>query len=550
MKSGGPGFARQASIRLPAYDDAVTSVGVASTPRRDLATLAARLYPPMPSSGVLGWLGPVVVMLIGGLLRVWDLSSPNAVAFDETYYPKDAISLLRFGVEMQMVDQANDLLITGTDDWTSIAIFKSDPAFVVHPPLGKWIIATGIWAFGVTPFGWRIAMAILGTLAILITARITRRLTRSDLIGTLAGLLLALDGIHLVMSRTGLLDMALGFWVLVAFGLLLIDRDQMRKRLANICSSGAWSPTHPESPWGPALGMRPLRWAAALALGLACSVKWSGIWFALAFGILTLLWDVSARKVIGVERPWVATLVRSAPSTVVIFLILIIVTYVSSWTGWFLNDNGYARNWAAAQGASVIPDALRSLWHYHAEAWGFHVNLNSTHSYMSNPWSWPLMTRPTSFFWDSIKDGSKGCPTDNCAAEVLALGNPIIWWAAIAAIGYQVWCWVGRRDWRSGAILCGIAAGWLPWFLYLNRTIFTFYTVVYVPFVVMALALTLGALLGSADASPRRRAIGAWSAGILLVLIILASWWFMPIWTGQVLPYPQWQLRMWMPTWI
>ena len=68
---------------------------------------------------------------------------------------------------------------------------ETDPAFVVHPPLGKWTIALGEYVFGATPFGWRIAVAILGTLSILMVARITRRLTRSNLIGTLAGFLLA-----------------------------------------------------------------------------------------------------------------------------------------------------------------------------------------------------------------------------------------------------------------------------------------------------------------------------------------------------------------------
>jgi dolichyl-phosphate-mannose--protein O-mannosyl transferase len=133
---------------------------------------------------------------------------------------------------------------------------------------------------------------------------------------------------------------------------------------------------------------------------------------------------------------------------------------------------------------------------------------------------------------------------------VLALGNPIIWWAAIGAMVHQVWRWTARRDWRSGAVLVGIAAGWLPWMLYLNRTIFTFYTVVYVPFVVMALAMTCGSILGPSNASERRRRWGAIAVGTLVLLVVLAAWWFYPIWTGQVIPYEQWNLRMWMPTWI
>ena len=78
------------------------------------------------------------------------------------------------------------------------------------------------------PFGWRIAVAILGILSVLAVARIVRRLTRSNLIGTLAGLFLAIDGLAIVMSRTALLDNSLMFFVVLAFGALLLDRDRTR----------------------------------------------------------------------------------------------------------------------------------------------------------------------------------------------------------------------------------------------------------------------------------------------------------------------------------
>ena len=115
---------------------------------------------------------------------------------------------------------------------------------------------------------------------------------------------------------------------------------------------------------------------------------------------------------------------------------------------------------------------------------------------------------------------------------------------------HKCWRWIARRDWRAGAVLVGIAAGWLPWLLYLNRTIFTFYTIVYVPFVVTALAMSMGTMIGPSSASESRRRWGALAAGALLLLIVLVAWWMYPIWTGQVLPYEQWKLRMWMPTWV
>ena len=188
----------------------------------DVAATAASLFPPFPSSGWRGWAGPLAATVVGGLLRFVNLGRPDAFAFDEVYYAKDALALLRYGHEQQFDDSANELILASDGNWRTIDVFKDDPAFVVHPPFGKWVIAGGEWLFGVTPFGWRFAVAVLGTLSILMAARIARRLTRSDLIGTVTGVLVALDGMHLVTSRTAVLDMVLSFTVLAAFGCLLV----------------------------------------------------------------------------------------------------------------------------------------------------------------------------------------------------------------------------------------------------------------------------------------------------------------------------------------
>ncbi|CAM5288467.1 phospholipid carrier-dependent glycosyltransferase [Streptomyces badius] len=103
---------------------------------------------------------------------------------------------------------------------------------MVHPPVGKWIIGFGEQLFGFTPFGWRFMVAVLGTISVLLLCRIGRRLFRSTFLGCLAGLLLAVDGLHFVMSRTALLDLIVMFFVLAAFGCLVVDRDHARRRLA------------------------------------------------------------------------------------------------------------------------------------------------------------------------------------------------------------------------------------------------------------------------------------------------------------------------------
>ena len=81
-------------------------------------------------------------------------------------------------------------------------------------------------------FGWRFGSAIAGTLSVLLLVRIARRMFRSTVLGCAAGLLLALDGFHLVLSRTALLDIFLLLFVLAAFGALVLDRDARRRRWA------------------------------------------------------------------------------------------------------------------------------------------------------------------------------------------------------------------------------------------------------------------------------------------------------------------------------
>ncbi len=511
----------------------------------------SRLVPDMPAGGWRGWLGPVLAMLAAAALRIPGLGNPRAVVFDETYYMKDALSLLLFGHEQQSIKGADQQILDSTGDPQSLAhLYTGEPSFVVHPPIGKWVIASGEHFFGVTPFGWRIAVAILGIASVLILARIVRRLTRSNLIGSIAGLLLALDGLAIVMSRTALLDGSLMFFALSAFGFLLLDRDQARRRLADRLGDGFSINPAAANQW---LGIRWWRVAAGVSLGLACGVKWSGIYFIAAFGLLTALWDVGMRRTAGSTTPWRTALVRDALPAFVSIVVVAVCVYLLTWSGWFLSSNGWDRQWAAEnEGLSGAWAALVSLWHFHVEAWNFNVGLTTPHSYQSNPWGWPLMTRPTSFYYESPKGV---CSSSNCAQEVLGLGNPLIWWAGTLALFHQAWRWAARRDWRSGAVLCGFLAGWLPWLFFQERTIFTFYAIVFTPFLIAALALSLGTIIGPTpapndEAAHARRVNGGLVAGAFLVLVVAISWWFFPVWTGQPINYSDWMLRMWFPTWI
>jgi dolichyl-phosphate-mannose-protein mannosyltransferase len=524
--------------------------GYAARPGTDLRE---RLVPGFPKSSVWDWLGPVLVAVLAGAIRFRHLGRPRAVVFDETYYAKDAWSLLRLGYEGNWPDRkiADPQILAHPQ----VISLSDTGAFVAHPPTGKWVIALGEWMFGLTPFGWRFMTAALGTLSVLMLCRIGRRLFRSTLLGCLAGALLAVDGLHVVMSRTALLDLVVMFFVLAAFGCLLADRDQARARLAAALPAGEDGRARPDEHTADhtGTGLRPWRLAAGVFLGLAASTKWNGLYVLVFFVLLTVLWDVGSRRVAGAGDPYRAVLRKDLGPSVLSLVPVALTTYLATWTGWFLSDDGYGRHWADGRGGtwSWIPAPLRSLWHYEYLVYDFNVGLHSPHKYESNPWSWLVQGRPVLFDYQSPKPGQDGCTTSvDCSQTVLALGTPLLWWSACGALLYLLFRWALRRDWRAGAVLCAVGAGYLPWFLYQDRTVFSFYSVVFVPYLCLAVAMTVGAILGPPGAARRRRTQGAVAAGTLVLLIAWNFIYFFPLYTGETIPYADWHSRMWLDTWI
>ncbi|MFE4450671.1 dolichyl-phosphate-mannose--protein mannosyltransferase [Streptomyces sp. NPDC056796] len=502
---------------------------------------------------VMDWLGPVLVALLAGAIRFWHLGRPRGLSFDETYYAKDAWSMLRLGYEGTWPDRKiSDPQILA--DHQTIPLSDAG-AFVAHPPTGKWVIALGEWMFGLGPFGWRFMTAALGTLSVLMLCRTGRRLFRSTFLGCLAGTLMAIEGLHVVMSRTALLDLVVMFFVLAAFGCLLIDRDHARARLAAALPVGPDGRVRPDGRTGDhaGTGPRPWRTGAGLFLGLAASTKWNGLYVLVFFVALTLLWDVGARRTAGAGRPYRAVLRKDFGWSVLSLVPVAVVTYLATWTGWFLSDNGYGRHWADGRGGtwSWIPAPLRSLWHYEYGVYQFNVGLHTPHTYESNPWSWLVLGRPVLFHYESPGPGQDGCRTAvDCSQTVLALGTPLLWWTACCALVYLLYRWALRRDWRAGAVLCAAGAGYLPWFLYQDRTIFSFYAVVFVPYLCLAVTMMLAALLGPPGATGGRRTGGAVAAGVLVLLIAWNFVYFFPVFTGQTIPYADWHDRMWLDTWM
>jgi dolichyl-phosphate-mannose-protein mannosyltransferase len=520
---------------------AATEAGAPATETADgTPALRDRLISPLPTDRVLGWIGPLLVTAFGAYLRFNRLAIPRALIFDETYYAKEAYSFLRFGVEQNFASNANTLIQSG-----STHIFRPGAEYVVMPPLGKWLIAAGEWLFGLNSLGWRFSAAVFGSLAILLICRIARRMTRSTLLGCIAGLLMSLDGLEFVMSRTGILDIFLMFFVLAAFGCLVIDRDVSRARLARaVAVRGA-------SGAGPGIGIHWWRVAAGFFIGCACACKWDAIWYLIAFAALAFAWDVGARRAAGIGHFWRGALIRDGKWLPLTFGVLPLAVYIASWSGWFASSLGYDRHYAATQGIHTpVLSALYSLYEYHVQMLQFSVGLHTHHPYESQPWNWLVLSRPVAYFYSAPTSGAGCSAAPHCSQEVLAIGTPAIWWASIPALAFCLVWWLLHRDWRAGAVILAVLAGWLTWFPFISRTKFYYYATEFEPFLILAIALCLGLIIGAARASVPRRSIGAAVGGAYLLVVLLNFVYLYPVLAGKIIPYTAWLSRMWYHGWI
>jgi dolichyl-phosphate-mannose--protein O-mannosyl transferase len=406
---------------------------------------------------ILGFAG---VLAFAALTRFINLGRPGELVFDEVYY----------------VDGARDFLASGVE------LDKGAAEFIVHPPVGKWAIALGIQIFGDTPFGWRFSAALVGLLSVALIFVITRKLFHSYFLSLTAALLISLDGLHLVMSRTALLDIFLSFFILWAFYLLITDR----------------------------------LWLAGIVMGLALGTKWSALYVLAALGIYLLIRD----------RKFLITPIQ--------FGVVPLLVYVTSWTGWFLSNNGWSRDHSA--------NPLISWLHYHREMLNFHTGLTTEHSYEASAWNWLILGRPTSFFYES----PKGCGSDSCSQEVLAIGTPFLWWFGLISIFVAIGYFIYRRERSAGLILMFLLASYLPWLAFPERTTFFFYSIAFEPFLILAIIYVISKALEKPELQNERKKYVV--AGVALIALCFA--YFFPLFVGGVMTYENWYARMWFTNWI
>ncbi|MBR8832835.1 MAG: phospholipid carrier-dependent glycosyltransferase [Stigonema ocellatum SAG 48.90 = DSM 106950] len=484
------------------------------------------------------WIGITGVFLLSLALRFWGLGRFNTFVFDEVYYAK-------FG---------NNYL-------------THTPFFDGHPPLGKLIIALGIWIGSHVPFwqgevngltgsilsplSYRWLNAFSGSFIPLIVAGIAYQLSYRRSFAFLAGLFTACDGIFLVESRYALINQYIViFGLLGQWFLLLALANQRQQRRFWLVLSG-------------------------IAFGASCASKWNGLCYLLgAYFIWILAWAMHRVKYVTVRQEYkfsATSAINPLPplpplqnlTQLNIFHILFylgiipVVIYSLIWIPHLQLDTRYG------------------FIEVHKQILAFHERLGGNiHPYCAAWYTWPLMIRPMAYFYAtarSVKDPLPvmGPPLPENAFKVVydvhAMGNPFLWWFGVVAVLFLagmlvsqfVIPWVRQKrfypptalsvdTWIILYLVLNYAANILPW-VTVTRCLFIYHYMTGVVFAFLATAWLVDQCFRSYY--KELRAIGV----TIIFMILVAFIFWMPIYLGLPLSSEDYQHRItWMgiKTWI
>ena len=380
--------------------------------------------------------------------------------------------------------------------------------FDAHPPLAKYIIAIGIKIFGYAPFGYRCMTALAGSLLPLITYELFWQLSDRRGWAWLAGWFIAMDGLLLVESRFGLINIYILLFGMLSHLCIVLALKRSRQRWFWVLATG-------------------------LMLGASISVKWTGL--AYVVGLIALMGYAWSRY-------------RQTLNVLQILIGLIILPIAFYFVEWIPH---------------LLINPERDIWELHRQILGFHQNLGvgktePIHPYCSPWWSWVLLIRPVAYFFEMRPN--------SMVQFVHAMGNPLLYWLSAIALLLGLSFLVASKlrfppkiitqinleysskspsalFWLTLYVITSFLAHWLPWSLS-KRCIFLYH---YMPASVFAFA-TLALLVSLMWRSPlpELRRLGS---GIVAIITIAFIFW-LPIYIGLPISSGYLPVLMWLPSWI
>ena len=458
------------------------------------------------------WLCLAVITLVAAALRFWHLGELNYLVFDEVYFPKYAYDFL-------------------TDQYY----------FDVHPPLSKYLIGIGITIYNhmpwvhdpaigtvpieqLSPISWRWLNAVTGTVFVLLGACLASVLSKSRLFALIVALFFAIDGSLIVESRFGMnniyiLFFGLGAWICLAYAIVM---QKNHRRMLTICG---------------------------ILLGLTYSVKWNGLGYSLAvwviaFGaaVCVLLVREKVLKIKGLTPDSVAS--KTSLFRVVelwefpIYLMVIpFVVYIMVWQPHLNKYENYG------------------FFGMQKQILGYHSNSVTAdeHPYCSKWYTWPIMKRPVGYHFKS--EPVEGKPDSKLFQDVHLFGNPALYILSFLSVLYlsvvwvfSLWGWYKRgvvpKDFTINSfVVIGFFANWLPWMM-VSRCLFLYHYLPAATISFVGLAWVVTSLVVKAKNWSKALAVS------ILVLIVLAFFYWLPLQLGFYIPSAFFYDRMWFNSWI
>ncbi len=338
-----------------------------------------------------------------------------------------------------------------------------------HPPLGKIIIAIGIKLFGLNPFGWRIAGTLFGIAMLPLIYLFARRLFGSSVYAGMAMILFAADFMHFTQTRIATIDVYGVFFIMLMFyfmhkyNALSFYRVKLGVTFVPLFLAGLFFGIGVASKWIVLYG------GAGLAVMLGLSLFDRHRQYAAAKRVLRK----SGKQEQLFHKEKLEYIIKVFPRNMILTLAICLVFYI------VVPLIIYALSYIPV--LSVMNDGytLKSFIDYQKHMFSYHSNLVSTHPFSSFWWEWPFIKRPVWYYsGDNMADGLK--------STIVAMGNPLIWWAGIFAMLAMIWISLKRRDKAVYTIWIAFLAQYVPWML-VPRLTFLYHYFAMVPFMILSL---------------------------------------------------------------
>lgn len=374
-----------------------------------------------------------------------------------------------------------------------------------HPPLGKFIISLGVRAFGMNPFGWRIAGVLFGIAMLPFMYAFGRRLFGGKIwaAGALT-FLFAFDFMHFTQTRISTIDVYGTFFIIAMYFFMLwyAQTDFYREPL--------WK------------GFIPLGLSAVM-MGLGCASKWTAVYAAAGLAVfffaivgVRIAEYVKAKKdpdgeTNGFSHALVAEVFPKRLIFTLLFCVLFFIlvaggiyllSYVPFSDGCTDNVQRFASRLADTERPveglyKSLIDYLQTHQNGFTELVGkmvknadtmfhYHATLKDEHPYSSSWEQWPTMIKPMFYYCKTVAGGLK--------EGISAFGNPLVWWAGIPAFLYMLYRIIRRSDKVAIFLVFSYMVQYLPWIL-VPRCTFAYHYFPSVPFVAMMIVYTMTLLV-------------------------------------------------------